>query len=145
MALDAYDLHGLVLVRDCLGADGAFVLAHILKLALGLDGVHNAVLVAARHTAAHYASVLRRSGLQMLQLVERGRLAVVDALRAPQDPAQQLTSLRALHKRVAKAAAALSAHTDPRPLLVVLDDLTVRAARDPSHAACQLCLHRVCC
>lgn len=142
MAITAEDLHGLVLVRDCLDADGAFMLVHLLKLALGLDGQHNVLLVACRHTAVHYAHVLRKSGLAMASLVEAGRLAVVDSLRPP-PPVQagaQLTSLQALHRRIARAAAALQSGGQ-RPLLLALDDLTV----SPPTAASAAVSAGVCC
>jgi hypothetical protein len=128
MALTAEDLRGLVLVRDCLGADGGFIVAHALKLGLGLDGGHSVLLVAARHTAPHYAMALRKAGVHLPQLVAAGRAAVVDAMRpAPgQAPAAQLTDLRALHRGMGKAAADLA--QGQRPLLVVIDDLTVRLA-----------------
>lgn len=122
MAIVAEDLHGVLLIRDCLGADGAFVLAHILKLALGLDGHHAVVLVAARHTAPHYAQVLRKEGVSMAKAVEGGRLAVVDALRPPPGQAAQPTSLRALHTRIYRATGMLQSGW---PLLLAIDDLTV--------------------
>jgi len=153
MAITREDLHGLVLVRDCLKADGAFMLVHMLKLALGLEGQHSVLLVASRHTAVHYAHVLRKSGMAMASLVEQGRLAVVDALHlpGPAAAAAQLTSLQALHRRMSRAASALHSE-DQRPLLLALDDLTVNFTAGPgpqpyahrlvltlSPAMCSLC------
>jgi hypothetical protein len=135
MALEARDLCGLVLVRDALDADGAFVLTHALRLALGpAGGGRAAVLVAARHSAAHYQQALRRAGLPMPELVEAGRLAVVDALHRARggEPPPPL-DLRALLRRAARAAAGLGAGSAgaadgargaAAPLCLVVDDLT---------------------
>lgn len=54
-------LHGLVLVSDSLGADAAFVIAHLLLKCLR-DG-QRVVLVATAESGPHYEAVLKKLGL----------------------------------------------------------------------------------
>ena len=141
--LQAADLRGTLLLRDCLGAEGAFLLVQLVKAALG-SGPHPAappaavpaaaaarvVLLAAAQAASHYAAVLRKAGLHCPALQEAGRLTIVEAM-----PGQGgLPSLRDLHQRLAAAASGGScgrqegsdSSSCTSGVVLVADDLTVR-------------------
>jgi hypothetical protein len=124
MPITRADLHGLILQRDSLDADGFFLLAHILKLLLGLDGQHSVVLVASKHTMPHYGIVFRKLGLNVAALAGAGRVVLLDALRPDKSHPQQLMNLRILHSAIIDSCAKVSA--SGAPVCVLFDDLTVR-------------------
>eukprot|EP00887_Chlorella_sp_A99_P003394 scaffold7.g3394.t1 len=129
------DLHGLLLLRDCLEADGAFMLLHAMKLAAMGQPAADLVLVAARHGAAHYVAAGRKAGLALPALQSQGRLAVVDVLASlavaplePRAPGVPLVSLRALAESITDAAAGLQVDSGAeRPLCLLVDDLSALA------------------
>jgi hypothetical protein len=157
LGLTPADLQGTVLVRDCLEAQGAFLLAHLIKLAVSCDAhtpgaapggaalpplaaaaqSRPVVLLAAQQAASHYTAVLRKVGLSVPSLLASGQLAVVDLLPSL---GGGLPSLRTLHERLAAAVAGLcggSNGCDSRPqeaggvagsVVLLIDDLAVRAA-----------------
>ena len=126
MAIRQEDLHGLVLLRDSLASDGGFLLAHILKLLLGLDGRHRVVLVAVRQTMVHYGTVFRKLGLNVSALAAAGRVVLLDALRPSRGHPEQLLDLRILHKAIADACAVKTTSLEPpSPVCLLFDDLTV--------------------
>lgn len=155
LGLTADDLHGVLLLRDCLEAQASFLLPHVVKLALlssaqapaaSLGGgalpplaaaVHarRVVLLAAQHAASHYHAVLRKVGLSVPSLLATKQLAVVDLLPSM---GGGLPSLKSLHSQL--AAAVQGCHEDgtdsgKRPhergdntdgVLLLIDDLSVR-------------------
>ena len=137
MAL-CHTLHDMVLVRDCLEADGGFLLLHLIKVALHREPVHDVVLVAAHHTAGHYALAARKAGLALPALQAQSRVAVVDvlALLTANPPEQQagaaLIDLVQLADHITCAAAGTAAAAgtsdSSRPLCLVIDDLSVRGS-----------------
>ncbi len=160
--LQPADLRGTLLLRDCLGAEGAFLLVQLVKAALGngqpstpTAPAHPAaaaaariVLLAAAHAASHYTAVLRKAGMHSPALIDAGRLAVVEAM-----PAQGgLPSLRDLHQRLAAAAGGSSSGGGSSSacssgVVLVLDDLTVcrsccRLLRSRASAHCNCLLGR---
>ena len=124
MSISREDLHGLILQRDSLDADGFFLLAHILKLLLGLDGLHNVVIVATKHTMSHYGVVFRKLGLNVAALAAAGRVVLLDALRPDKGHPEQLMDLRILQSAILDSCAKASA--SGAPVCVLFDDLTVR-------------------
>lgn len=137
--LQPADLRGTLLLRDCLGAEGAFLLVQLVKAAVGSGpapappaaahptaAATHVVLLAAAQAASHYTAVLRKAGLNCPALVEAGRLTMVEAVPGHGG----LPSLRDLHKRLAAAAAGgcSDGHAGggSRPMVLVVDDLTVR-------------------
>lgn len=148
--LQAADLRGTLLLRDCLGAEGAFLLVQLVKAALG-SGPNPAappvavsaaaparvVLLAAAQAASHYAAVLRKAGLHYPTLQETGRLTIVEAL-----PGQgNLPSLCDLHQRLTAAASGGSggrqegsdSSSCSSGVVLVADDLTVRGGCCQGH------------
>ena len=128
--LQAADLHSTLLIRDCLEAPGAFLLAQALSLALGSaasppGAERRVVLLAAAQAATHYSAVLRKAALNLPALVDAGRLTVVELLLLTAGGVPQLPSLAALHRLVAAAADAGGSSSQPVCLLV--DELTVRS------------------
>ena len=123
MNLAREGLQGCILVRDSLDADGGFVLAHLLRLLLGIDSQHSVVVVALRHTASHYAQILRKISLNVGTLAAAGRFAVLDALRGPAQAPDQPQDLRMLLS--ALQAAAYASNSKGTPLCIIFDDLTV--------------------
>jgi len=124
MSITRADLHGLILQRDSLDADGFFLLAHILKLLLGLDGQHNVILVATKHTMTHYGIVFRKLGLNVAALAGAGRVVLLDALRPDKSQPQQMMDLKILHSAILDSCAKAAA--SGAPVCVLFDDLTVR-------------------
>lgn len=120
MSIDRTDFKGLLVVRDELNADGALLIAHALKLLLGIDGEHAVLLVAAKHTSTQYASVFRKLSLNASSLAASGRLVVLDALSSAK---HQLVSLQQLRVTIDDALKGLS--RQQRPLCLVYDDLSV--------------------
>jgi hypothetical protein len=106
-----------------LDADGFFLLAHILKLLLGLDGQHNVILVATKHTMTHYGIVFRKLGLNVAALAGAGRVVLLDALRPDKSQPQQLMNLKILQSAILDSCAKASA--SGAPVCVLFDDLTV--------------------
>ena len=137
MVLEAADLQGLLLIRDSLAMDGAFLLLHVVKLAVqqGCD----VVLVYTKSLQGHYAHALRKAGLNHTSLMAAGRLRVVDALAhlAPgsDGPVMDLRSLQLEVLAAARAGGAASAAQSPQ-VLVAVDDLPVSLAGTASHASC---------
>lgn len=124
---------GVLLIRDSLESDGGFLLLQLLKLALQAPEGCDVVLVAARHTTAHYTQTLRKAGVSLPALVEQRRLGVVDVMQrlaqAGTTEQERLVNLRELVAEVVGSAAA-GAGSDcgggGRPLCLLVDDLTVR-------------------
>ena len=91
MALSEGDLHGSLLIRDCLEADGSVLLLQLLRTALQATPPRAAVLLAARHGAAHYETALRKLGVGggsggagggtlLASLQQAGQLTVMEVL-----------------------------------------------------------------
>lgn len=123
MSIAREDLHGLLLIRDSLDADGGFLLGHILKLLLGLDGRHFVLLVALKHTPAHYTLVFRKLGLNATSLAASGRVVLIDALRPVRGQPEELLELRMLHRAIGEASAKVA--SSGAPVAIIFDDLTV--------------------
>lgn len=137
MDLTLADLRGTLLVRDCLEADGAFLLVQIIKTALqGVAGTAQqlpqcppppppprVVLLAAAQVATHYVAVLRKAGLHAPALASAGRLEVIDVLPALGTTPTSLPSLRSVHQRLAAAVGGGSGGASGGVCLVA-DDLT---------------------
>ena len=124
MAICREDLHGLLLIRDSLDADAGFLIGHLLKLLLGLDGIHSLVLITSKHTPSHYSVVFRKLGLNAASLAASGRVVVIDALRPVRDQPEELLDLRILQTAIREAFSKASAISGA-PVAVVFDDLTV--------------------
>lgn len=134
------DLSGTLLVRDCLEAQGAFLLATALRAALGATQqppsaaapAPRVLLLAAAQAATHYSAALRKVGLQLGALQDSGRLVLVDLLSSldlseadSSGAATPLPSLRDVHRSVTAAAAALGSGGGSGGMCLVVDDLTV--------------------
>jgi len=126
MNLTGVDLHGLLLVRDALDADGAVVVAHLLKLLLGIDGKYNVVLVSSRHTSTHYSSVMRKLSLNVNALAQAGRFVLLDALGCSSQAPDQMVNLKIISD--ALHAALLANSKTERPLCIIFDDLSVSSS-----------------
>lgn len=161
LGLTAADFRGTLLLRDCLEAQGAFLLVQLIKAALNEAGdgamglvpppaARRVVLVAAQHAASHYAIVLRKAGLHVPDLLARGRLVVLDLLSML---GTGLLPLQVLHQQLAAAVAGggVAGSGTGRGVCLVADDLSVSAGlATEGHgssrcAACyayaMLCLH----
>jgi KaiC/GvpD/RAD55 family RecA-like ATPase len=125
MALSADDLHGLLLIKDVVDSDAGFLVAHLLKLMLGLEGRHAVVLVACKHTMPHYAAVMRKLGVNLGAAAAAGRLVALDALRPSRDRPHQLMDLKVLFGAIEGACAEAAAAAGGAPVALVFDDLTV--------------------
>lgn len=123
MSFDKYDLHGLVLVKDALDADGGFFIAHALKLLLGLDSNHHVIVIATRNTPSHYAQVMKKLSLNVQQLTSSGRFVVLDALRGGPS-LQSFIDLKQISHAIVSAVDASSISN--RNLCIIFDDLSVR-------------------
>lgn len=126
MALTAEDLHGLLLIKDAVDSDAGFLVSHLLKLMLGLEGRHAIVLVACKHTMPHYATVMRKLGVNLGGAAAAGRLVALDALRPSRDRPQQLMDLQVLFGAIEGACAEAATAAGGAPVALVFDDLTVR-------------------
>jgi len=127
MNLDRSDLHGLLLVRDGLDADGGFIIAHLLKLLLGLDGEHNVIMVACKHTSSHYASVMRKMGLNVGLLAQAERFVLLDSLRGLAHHPSKFVDLKALQTTLESAS--WGKGEGGPPVCIIFDDLMVIAER----------------
>ncbi|KAI3435019.1 hypothetical protein D9Q98_003071 [Chlorella vulgaris] len=134
LGLTAADFRGTLLLRDCLEAQGAFLLVQLIKAALNEAGdgamglvpppaARRVVLVAAQHAASHYAIVLRKAGLHVPDLLARGRLVVLDLLSML---GTGLLPLQVLHQQLAAAVAGggVAGSGTGRGVCLVADDLS---------------------
>lgn len=128
MAITAEDLHGLLVIKDAVDCDAGFLVAHLLKLMLGLEGRHAVVLVACRHTLPHYVTVMRKLGVNLGAAAAAGRVVALDALRPARDCPHQRMDLRVLGGAIEGACAEAAAAAGGAPVALVFDDLTVRIA-----------------
>ncbi|KAL4854607.1 hypothetical protein ACK3TF_004760 [Chlorella vulgaris] len=141
LGLTAADFRGTLLLRDCLEAQGAFLLVQLIKAALNEAGegglglvlppaARRVVLVAAQHAASHYAIVLRKAGLHVPDLLASGRLVVLDLLPML---GTGLLPLQALHQQLTAAVSGggVAGSGTGRGVCLVADDLSLVLDTEP--------------
>lgn len=122
MALSSEDVHGLVLIKDTVEANGTAVMGHLIKLAISSDPNLDVVLVSSHTSSSSYAMSLRRSGLPSTSLLSSGRIRVIEALRLVKESKGHSINLKSLSRLISEVLASTAAG---RSLCIVFDDLSV--------------------
>eukprot|EP00891_Asterochloris_glomerata_P005005 jgi/Astpho2/5005/Aster-x1270 len=74
--LQADDLHGMLHVRDSLGAESGFLQLTLIKQALQLH--HRVILLLVQETLPHYHQAIRKLGVNLALASQQGHLVAVD-------------------------------------------------------------------
>ncbi|XP_068644306.1 elongator complex protein 6 [Aristolochia californica] len=120
----------IILVEDCVEANGAFILHHIVKRAFAIsNGAPGMVLfVALAQPFSHYERILRKLGCNLMTQMENKSFVFFDMLKLDcpgDDGGMKKSGLVDLYRKIERAIETATAESSKGCISVIIDDVSL--------------------
>ncbi|XP_073124759.1 elongator complex protein 6 [Henckelia pumila] len=116
----------LIVVEDCVGTSGAFVLHHLLKRYLASQSTDVVIFLSFSQPFSHYDRILRKMGCNLVVQREKKRLFFFDVQRLDRDEGKMSEDLLIeLYGKVHKAVEVCSTSEGLRNITIMIDDVSL--------------------